>query len=402
MKPAARQTLLISLALAPLAAALAAMFYLPDADGLVRRGGEIQAYAGADFVNMYEGARAVIEGDPGRLADFARYNATLVRDFGPIPFHSWSYPPHMLLLVAPFGFLPYGAAFALWQGLTFALLLWSVWPPRAAGAAARERLCVGAAIAFAPAVLLNLACGQNGFLGAALFIGGFRLAGSRPLLAGALFGVLTVKPQFGVAIPLALAMLGAWRTIAAAAATAVGMAALSILCFGVDPWIDFIGTTMPHQMRLVASMDGFYALMMPTPVAALRLAGFAPQTALAGHALVAAVAMAACAALLRRDDDWPRRAFVTAIATTLIAPYFFNYDMVAVGALAALTLARGDWRAAPAPAAAATLMLAAPAATMHLAIAGAPFGFALAGLALALMTPRAEPARTPAGRLALV
>jgi hypothetical protein len=62
MRAAPRQTLLISLALVPLALGLVGMFFLPDADFYIRRGGDIQAYAGADFLCMYEAARAAVTG----------------------------------------------------------------------------------------------------------------------------------------------------------------------------------------------------------------------------------------------------------------------------------------------------------------------------------------------------
>lgn len=403
MGAAPRHTLLVSLALAPLAMGLVGMFFLPDADFYIRRGGEIQAYAGADFLCMYEAARAAITGEVDRLYDFVRFNEHLAAEYPGVPFHSWSYPPTMLLLLAPLGLLPYGAAFALWQGGTLALCLWACWPDAQTAERGRmTRILVVAAIVVAPATWLNLFGGQNGFLIAALFIGGFRLLKTKPLLAGVLFGLLTVKPHFGIVIPFALVLLRAWPAIASAAATAIGLAGLSLLAFGVAPWVGMIEVTAPHQLQLVQAMEGFYTLMMPTVIAALRQFDLPPAAAVAGHVAAAGVALGACWLLLRRADDWRRQAFIVGVTTILVTPYYFNYDMVAVSALACLILAGSDWSKAPLTPAAATLMLAAPALTMHLAIADWPLGFALAGLALALLTPRAALARAPAGRLAPV
>jgi hypothetical protein len=52
--------------------------------------------------------------------------------------------------------------------------------------------------------------GQNGFLTAALLIGGWRALRWSPLLGGALLGLVTLKPQFYVLAPVALvaALLG--------------------------------------------------------------------------------------------------------------------------------------------------------------------------------------------------
>ena len=74
------------------------------------------------------------------------------------------------------------------------------------------------ALAF-PAVYVNLAHGQNGFLSAALLGGSLLILDQRPKLAGVLIGLLAYKPQFGVLIPLVLIATGRWTVIAAAAAT---------------------------------------------------------------------------------------------------------------------------------------------------------------------------------------
>src|SRR6185436_1676940 len=76
---------------------------------------------GRDFVNTWMGARATLDGDPKLWFDFTAYNAALHQIFGAnFPQHNWSYPPHLLLLIWPFGFLPYLAAYVLWCVIGFA------------------------------------------------------------------------------------------------------------------------------------------------------------------------------------------------------------------------------------------------------------------------------------------
>ena len=62
------------------------------------------------------------------------------------------------------------------------------------------------AIAFPP-VFLCLMQGQTGLLAAALLGGGLLALRPRPVLAGVLFGLLTVKPQLGLLLPFALTLL---------------------------------------------------------------------------------------------------------------------------------------------------------------------------------------------------
>ena len=71
-------------------------------------------------------------------------------------------------------------------------------------------------LAVAPGVAVNVFFGQNGFLTAALLIGGLVNLDRRPILSGILFGMLTIKPQFGLLLPVLLLITGRWRVIAAA------------------------------------------------------------------------------------------------------------------------------------------------------------------------------------------
>ena len=76
------------------------------------------------------------------------------------------------------------------------------------------------ALAF-PSVLINVGHGQNGFLTAALLGGALVVLDRRPLVAGILLGLLVYKPQYGLMLPIVLAVSGRWRCFAAAAATVV-------------------------------------------------------------------------------------------------------------------------------------------------------------------------------------
>jgi alpha-1,2-mannosyltransferase len=62
-----------------------------------------------------------------------------------------------------------------------------------------------AAIAF-PGALITMAHGQNGFRTMALLGGALMLLERRPIFGGVLFGLLSYKPQFGVLVPLFLAV----------------------------------------------------------------------------------------------------------------------------------------------------------------------------------------------------
>jgi len=137
---------------------------------------------GRDFVNTWMGARGALQGHVASWFDFDTYNAALRQVFGPnFPEHHSSYPPHLLLFTWPLGLLPYLPAYAIWSiaGLALYVLV------AAGGERRTDRLLL---LAVAPAVVVNVYGGQNGFLTAALLIGGLSLLDKRPIVSGVLFG----------------------------------------------------------------------------------------------------------------------------------------------------------------------------------------------------------------------
>src|SRR5438874_1214094 len=79
----------------------------------------------------------------------------------------------------------------------------------------------------------TIGSGQNGFLTAALLVGGFGLLRRQPGFAGALLGVLTYKPQFWLLVPIALTAARQWRAFASAVIAAAVMALLSLAVLGI-------------------------------------------------------------------------------------------------------------------------------------------------------------------------
>ncbi|HEX8166875.1 MAG TPA: glycosyltransferase family 87 protein [Beijerinckiaceae bacterium] len=305
---------------------LLARFYWPADGGLDVTGHPI----GRDFINAWAAPQLAFSGRLATLFDLDGYARAIGELFGaPLPFHNWSYPPFALLLFRPLSQLPYFWALALWTVGLFAafaaVVLSRVEPGR--------RPYALVALALAPACLMNAVGGQNGFLTAALLLGGVLCLDRRPVLAGILFGLLTVKPQLGLVLPFALLALGAWRTIAAAAATALALVAASVTVFGFEPWREYLGATSAYQLALLEKWRGFYTLMMPSVFAGARGLGLSSAAAWVVQAAVAAPVFAATAWAVRRTADPKRRAFVVAAAVPLVTPYAFNYDLTALAAI---------------------------------------------------------------------
>jgi len=271
-----------------------------------------------DFVAFWAAAKLALAGTPAAAYDNGALHAVqagavrFTRQAAQMPF---AYPPAFLALVLPFGWLSFPAALAAWAAATAGPFLLAV-----------RRLCPRSgllALAFPP-VLVNAALGQNGFVTAALFIGGLALLQARPFAAGLLLGALAIKPQLALLVPVALIAGGHWRAIAGAAAAAAAVLALGLAAFGPDATSAWLA-----QMPLYAQIarDGLVGWpKLASVYAAARQAGLAAGPALAVHLAVAAAAAAAVWRAWRPGAEPLARASVLAAATMLASPYLFLYD----------------------------------------------------------------------------
>lgn len=288
---------------------------------------------GRDFANVWTSGRLMLEGRLDLLYDLKAYSAYQHGLFdGALRAHNYSYPPPTLLYTWAFGLLPYPVALISWLLLTGAAFAFAARPYlRDAGLPAWLAL-------IAPATLLNVWAGHYGLLIGALWLGAFHLLPRRPGLAGLLIGLMLVKPHLAILAPLILARRGEWRAFAAAAATVAALVVLSALAFGPELWRIWLGVTVGVQTAMVDDVGTYFLTMMPTivpTVSAFGLPGAAAWTLqiLAGGAAVAAL-------LLRMPADSRSAGLAGAVATFLVLPYAFNYDMTVPGLAALLMLAR--------------------------------------------------------------
>lgn len=270
-----------------------------------------------DFVSYWAGARLAIEGNPAGAYDIQLHRMV---ELGAIPLHGalpFGYPPCFLLLLAPFGLLSYPVAAFDWVLLGFAAYCAALrrWAP------AMPWL----ALSFPP-LLVNVVTGQAGFLTAALLIGGVSLLPRRPLASGLLLGLLIVKPQLGLVLPLVLLAGREWRAMAGAAASSAGLVVLGVLIFGWAPYQAWLGNA-----GLIASIAGEGLAgwhRMASVYGALRLAGLASGAAWIIHAVVALAAAGAACLVWHRKAGIEARAGALAAATALASPYLFVYDLL--------------------------------------------------------------------------
>ncbi len=344
-----------------------------------------------DFFGFWSFARFIRAHPAAQLYDnpaLMAFQADIAPGFtGTYPF---LYPPPVLLLLWPFGYLPYAVARAVWIALSLASGLFAV-----GGRGWRRPIAV--AMALAPATTVCLFIGQNGLLSAGLLLGGTRLARAHPLMAGLLFGAMVYKPQFAVLIPVAFVAAGLWRAIAATAATAAALVAATIPLFGWAMWPAWLHT-LQAVSRLAPDDRAHLDTQMPTVGAAMRMLGGAGGLPMIAQALAAAGAALIVWRCWRRAAT-PARDASLPVATLLATPYAFGYDLpilagAALFALADWTIRRGSFAALDLVAVLMALVL--PMVFLSSLPIGAPLGVATLALLLWRLVA-AEPAGAPAG-----
>lgn len=330
-------------AFAVLAASAIGLGYLvATADGLIDvRGRPL----GTDFSNLYAAGTYVLEGRPEAPFDPARQHGRERSLFGEAtPFYGWHYPPLFLFIVGVLALMPYGLALIVWQGATLLLYLLSIRAVLAsvlsipARAELKQEWLV-IALAF-PAVFVNLGHGHNGFLTAALTGFALVLLDRRPVVAGALFGLIAYKPQFGLLIPLVLAATGRWRQFAAATVTVMLLIAMTTLAFGPDVWSAFLASTRFTRLVVLEAGDtGWHKIQ--SVFAWARMWG---GTVTLAYALQGAVTLALGAALVwqwRSNCAAALKAAALTIAMILASPYSLDYDMTMLAPAIAFLAAHG-------------------------------------------------------------
>jgi len=289
-----------------------------ESEGLFTKAGPI---IGGDFMVFHFAAS--VAGAPDMIAIYEMANLKAMLEalhpgHGEFNF-AWMYPPTMSLLISPFGDVPYLAGFVLWVALfggAFFITARHLWSDKWA-------LFF---LASCPAVFQAVITGQNGFLTATLLTLAAAFADRRPILAGVAAGLLTIKPQLGLLIPIAFLAGGCWRAIVAAALTAVILASASLVAYGTTAWIGFIDAVLAHGARMGAV--GFPINKLVSPFGFATMLG-APASVAGAVQLAATLALAAYIAFIwRRARDWDIRSAALIASAPLATPYAFYYEIV--------------------------------------------------------------------------
>jgi len=239
-------------------------------------------------------------------------------------------PPPLAWLVTPLALLPYQVAYWLWSALLLAALVLA-WHLAAPGTGRPRVIFLVAAIGWLP-IIYGLQLGQPALLVAAGVAACYALLKrGRDIEAGAVLGVLVLKPQLALLVPVVLLVSGRWRAFASSVVVLAVITAASVLALGASGATDYVdrlnfATTIPENQ-------------------AQTLAGWIHnlQAARVVQGLIAAWTVVLAYRLRRRG---PAVVLAVALIGGLAASPYVHYDDLAMLGLACLLFlraARGRW-----------------------------------------------------------
>jgi Glycosyltransferase family 87 len=270
-----------------------------------------------DFHDFYLVAHLVSSGGVDSAYSLARLVELQRAMFGDTGMMPWAYPPQFDLLLWPLAQLPIWLAYALFAFSTFVAYTLTI-RRLAPGRLATLLMLIG------PTTIVTLRCGQNGFLTGALI--GMSAIGllERRGWAGAPLGFMIIKPHLAIAFALHVLLTRRWNVVLIAALVVLLTSALATAALGPGVWAAFL-----HGAEEASSLleRGLYPnFRMVSSYALIRSLGFSAFAGSVAQLMIAAVAvLATCFAMIRFSQ---RQAIgVAAIASVMISPYAYDYDL---------------------------------------------------------------------------
>jgi arabinofuranan 3-O-arabinosyltransferase len=276
----------------------------------------------SDFTDAWVAGWHALNADASELYysnEFVRIQKALLgaRDYF---YPNWPYPPTFFLILSPLSMLPYVNAFLTWDVATLLGCLAVVY------LIVRRPPAIALVLA-SPFTAWNFLAGQNGFLTASLLGASLHFLEKRPVVAGAIIGCLTYKPQFGILLPVALVASREWRAVASAGIMAAVLAATSIALFGSDAWAAFPnGLVEQSKLNLGAGADSNWEYLQ-TVYGLIRNLHGAANAAWLAQGLTTLAAAVIVWVVWRSPVRYPLKAATLSAAALIATPYAFAYDM---------------------------------------------------------------------------
>ncbi len=293
----------------------------------------------ADFTNIWAAGALARAGRLATLYSPAAFNGWKEALLGRvIERGDWIYPPGILPFGALLSWLPLPVAFWGWNAASLAGIILVL-------RRARLGWAVIALTIVSPAEYRCLALGQLGGIFGCFALAGLLLARENPVFSGILLGLVTLKPQPGVIVPVAWAAARYWRALLAGAVIAAVLAVIPLLWFGPQSWALFFTEAGPAARAILqARFPQTYQLNGVSIFWMCRSLGLGNAVSYAVQAAGALAAIVLVFLAWRRGGDRVVLSCFTIFLSLFVMPYAYNTDMVGYTAALATLAARQGWK----------------------------------------------------------
>jgi hypothetical protein len=281
-----------------------------------------------DFDAYYIAGQLARQGEIEKAYHFRSMAEVQSSVAGSQAFLPWTYPPPFDLIVAALACFSCGLAYSLFISGSLAAYFLTL------RRIASESYVPILIITF-PALIINIRCGQNGFLTGALVGLTCLYLRKGSALAGVPLGLMIIKPHLSIALAVYVIANRRWKVVAIALTTASASALAATLILGTGVWGAFFhgmreaSVFLEHRFYPLFRMVSFYSVV--------RSFGLPASWAMIGQVIVAAgalvlVVIASCRFSVQQALG------LTAIASLLVSPYAYDYDLPIMGVGLALLL----------------------------------------------------------------
>ncbi|MEI6729933.1 MAG: glycosyltransferase family 87 protein, partial [Pseudomonadota bacterium] len=281
----------------------------------------------ADFPMFYKAGKDAVSRDITQIydVDFAAEVAALPdgnksnKNF--LPF---LYPPQSLIFIASLGFFNYYIAFGIWFILPLVLLaavLRSAYVKQIFAGVISLPIVWAVYFSF---VLNAFLAGQNGMIWAALIICVLAMRKQKPIVAGILLSLFSIKPQLGVFIPLLLLFERNFKVLVIAALSFLIMSGVATAIWGVDIWSLYYqeaGIFLKIQKRAFE-----YIMVSSSPYMAFRMLPATYEYSAILQSLLSLAVVAIFFKMLRFCKSEENIILLVSFSALLFSSYSYIYD----------------------------------------------------------------------------
>jgi alpha-1,2-mannosyltransferase len=282
---------------------------------------------GADFVQFYTLGHLAHDHQIEAMYDMrALHDAqTALVPASGVDLYPAVYPPQVAAFFAPVSGWSYQRALLVWTLLSivgYVLIVWSAWRP-VSDVLSDRPLVIAAAAAFPPFWSLVLHGQITVLVLAAFWLGWLALERDQRLLAGVAFGLLAIKPQFGIPLAMVVLIGREWPMLAGALASVVAQVAAASWMLGLEAFRLFATETWSITFKNIDALES-----KPFLSHSLRtVTRLAPNwIGVPLWVALAAVVLWYTARVWRSDAPLRVRLGVVMLAAVLVNPHLIIYD----------------------------------------------------------------------------